>query len=58
MDFAFTPEDEAFRAELRDWLDENLRDFNDASDVDHTKGDARGLLRTMDRRKAWQRRLN
>ena len=54
MDFAFTPEDEAFRVELRDWLDENVRDFNESSE----RSDGHDLLRTMERRKAWQRRLN
>ena len=27
MNFAYTPEDEAFRDELRGWLDENLPKF-------------------------------
>src|ERR671938_53155 len=38
MDFAFSPEDDAFRAELRAWLDEHVR--------------------TMERRRAWQREMN
>ena len=56
MDFSFTPEDEAFRAELRAWLDENLPPFKEQGEI----GDvgAPGLLRTMERRKAWQRKLN
>jgi alkylation response protein AidB-like acyl-CoA dehydrogenase len=63
VDFAFTPEDEAFRAELRQWLDENVRDFNETTELERTKGadtkgDTRDLLRPMDPRKAWQRRLN
>lgn len=54
MDFALTPEDEAFRAELRVWLAENLPDFRD---------DARefvdpGLPRSSARRRAWQKRLS
>ena len=59
MDFAYTPEDEAFRSELREWLDENLREFNEQGEIG-TSGQVEGgsLLRTMDRRKAWQRRLN
>src|SRR6202011_3914047 len=56
MDFSFTPEDEAFRAELRAWLDHNLPDFreNEADLV----GDDQALSKTMSRRKAWQRRMN
>ena len=57
MDFAYTPEDEAFRAELRAWLDANLPDFLDQGEIGEDHGD--GLTtRTMERRQAWQRRLN
>lgn len=76
VDFAYTPEDEAFRDELRAWLDEHLPKFlTEWSDEDlpATDGDdvadggvdgeiapsaVDGLLRSMDRRKAWQRKLN
>jgi alkylation response protein AidB-like acyl-CoA dehydrogenase len=56
MDFAYTAEDEAFRAELRGWLDANLPEFLAAGEI----GDGRqpASLRTMERRRAWQRRLN
>jgi alkylation response protein AidB-like acyl-CoA dehydrogenase len=66
MDFADTPEDEAFRAELRDWLDQHLPKFL-AEWADHDGGDAAdvadgaetgGIMRSMERRRAWQRRLN
>src|SRR5216684_5955953 len=56
MDFAYAPEDEAFRAELVAWLDENLPDFLAQGQIGDS--DEQGLLRTMHRRQAWQRRLN
>jgi alkylation response protein AidB-like acyl-CoA dehydrogenase len=68
VDFAYTAEDEAFRAELRTWLDEHLPKFlaewsdDDQPDAATTLGaggtDLDGLLRSMERRKAWQRTLN
>jgi alkylation response protein AidB-like acyl-CoA dehydrogenase len=58
MDFSFTPEDEAFRAELRDWLDRNLPDFRENEEELTADGDELALSKTMARRKAWQRRLN
>jgi alkylation response protein AidB-like acyl-CoA dehydrogenase len=56
MDFSFTPEDEAFRAELRSWLDEHLPAFKEQGEIG--TGTETGLLRTMERRRAWQRELN
>src|SRR5947199_3789335 len=53
MDFSYTEEDDAFRAELRAWLDENLPEFVGAGEI-HVEG----LSRTMARRRAWQKRLN
>jgi len=65
MDFAYTAEDEAFRTELRDWLDEHLPKFlaewsDDDQNAEDLSGsqDYGGLLRSMERRKAWQRTLN
>ncbi len=65
VDFAYTPEDEAFRTDLRGWLDEHLSKFlAEWSDEDHQSEDTSGshdyggLLRSMERRKAWQRTLN
>jgi alkylation response protein AidB-like acyl-CoA dehydrogenase len=52
MDFADTPEDEAFRAELREWLDTNLKDFEEES-----VGEAEGIAKMYARRQAWQRRM-
>jgi alkylation response protein AidB-like acyl-CoA dehydrogenase len=58
MDFSFTEEDEAFRAELRDWLDRNLPDFRENEEELTAGGDELVLSKTMSRRKAWQRRMN
>jgi alkylation response protein AidB-like acyl-CoA dehydrogenase len=57
MDFAFAPEDEAFRAELRAWLAEHLPPFNARGEIGSHAGET-GMVRTMERRKAWQRTLN
>ncbi|MGI8493547.1 MAG: acyl-CoA dehydrogenase family protein [Acidimicrobiales bacterium] len=56
MDFSYAPEDEEFRAELREWLEANLPDFLDQGEIGPEQGDA--TRRTMQRRQAWQRRLN
>ncbi|MFZ4585075.1 MAG: acyl-CoA dehydrogenase family protein [Acidimicrobiia bacterium] len=71
MDFTFTPEDEAFRAELREWLDLNLPKFLEEWGDDGDAGGAQGGFsagfkskgdknfdRTQERRKSWQRRMN
>ena len=56
MDFSYAPEDEEFRAELRGWLAANLPEFKELGEIGPTQSDA--TLRTMQRRQAWQRRLN
>ena len=56
MDFAYTAEDEAFRAELQSWLDANLPDFADQGEIGEEHADL--TTRTMARRQAWQQRLN
>ena len=56
MDFAYAPEDEEFRAELRDWLDANIPEFRDLGEIGPPTAD--NIMRTMQRRQAWQRRLN
>jgi alkylation response protein AidB-like acyl-CoA dehydrogenase len=56
VDFAYTEEDEEFRAELCGWLEANLSDFNDQGEIGSVQGDL--TARTMERRRAWQRRLN
>ena len=53
MDFAYAPEDDAFRAELREWLAVNLPEFADQGEIQFE-----GLSRAYARRKAWQLRLN
>ncbi len=55
MDFSYTAEDDAFRHDLRTWLDANLPEFQGAGEIGAAQ-DAN--LRTMARRQAWQRRLN
>jgi len=65
MDFAHTADDVAFRDELREWLDENLPKFlaewgeqdATAADPDAQPG-AHGIMGAMERRRAWQRKLN
>lgn len=56
MDFAYEPDDEAFRTELRTWLDANLPDFLELGEIGPAQQDP--TKRTMQRRQAWQRRLN
>jgi alkylation response protein AidB-like acyl-CoA dehydrogenase len=60
VDFADAPEDEAFRDELVTWLDAELPPFLEQWSaeevVDGTGGG--GILSAMERRRAWQRKLN
>jgi alkylation response protein AidB-like acyl-CoA dehydrogenase len=73
MDFAYAAEDEAFRDELVGWLDDNLPKFleewaadnddpdgpDDGDDVDDPAGaGSGGIMQSMERRRAWQRKLN
>ncbi|MGH9050411.1 MAG: acyl-CoA dehydrogenase family protein [Acidimicrobiia bacterium] len=64
MDFAYEPEDRAFRDELRAWLDENLPKFLADWGGDEDPGGGRqggtesGVARTQERRRDWQRRLH
>ena len=64
MDFAYSPEDIAFRDEFRAWLEENLPKFlaDWGGDEDQGGGRAGGtsssVSRSQERRKDWQRRLN
>lgn len=68
MDFAYDADDEAFRSELVDWLDAELPEFleewaeagapeGDGADAGDATG-AAGVLANMERRRAWQRKLN
>ncbi len=65
MDFAYSPEDIAFRDELRAWLDENLPKFladwggdEDLPPGGRAGGTSSSVSRSQERRKDWQRRLN
>lgn len=67
MDFAYTEEDEAFRTELIDWLDDALPKFlaewseddSPEAEADGTGGaGSGGVMSQMERRRAWQRKLN
>jgi len=44
MDLSYTPEEEAFRARVRAWLEKNVP--------------APGSLKTLDDMRAWQRKLH
>ncbi len=50
MDFAYTPEDEAFRSELREWLDKALAAFEEREIPD-----VQGQNKLYAKRKAWQK---
>jgi alkylation response protein AidB-like acyl-CoA dehydrogenase len=56
VDFAYDAEDEAFRAELNEWLDANLPDFMELGEIGLEHSDL--TARTMARRQAWQRQMN
>ena len=63
MDFAHTAEDEAFHSELTTWLDENLDGFlAEWPGVEDARSagafGAAGVMKSMERRRAWQRKLN
>ncbi len=64
MDPAYGAEDESFRRELTDWLDEHLPPFlaewseDDEEPSAGTSAGGRGLLAQMERRRAWQRELD
>jgi alkylation response protein AidB-like acyl-CoA dehydrogenase len=62
VDFAESAEDAAFRHELRTWLDDRLPKFlTEWSDPDGEPAAPRGatgVMRSMERRRAWQRTLN
>ncbi len=67
MDFSYTDEDEAFRRELVEWLDDELPKFlaewsdetSDGTESDDEAGaGSGGVMDQMERRRAWQRKLN
>jgi alkylation response protein AidB-like acyl-CoA dehydrogenase len=60
VDFAYAPEDIAFRDELTSWLDEHLPKFlaDWGGDDDPGGPQSAGIARTQERRRDWQRRLH
>ena len=56
MDFALAPEDEAFRDELRSWLDEHLEPFLASEEL--ADDGAMSPEKLQQRRASWQRVLN
>jgi alkylation response protein AidB-like acyl-CoA dehydrogenase len=61
VDFAYTKEDEAFREELTAWLGDHLIPFlekwSGSDDAEGPSG-AAGVMKSLERRRAWQRKLN
>jgi len=65
MDFSYTAEDEAFRDELKSWLDEHLPTFLEKwsgaegveGEADTAGAGASGVMSAMERRRGWQRKL-
>lgn len=62
MDFYYTAADEAFRDELKTWLDTHLPAFLDewpggVEEAETAGAGASGVMRAMERRRAWQRKL-
>jgi alkylation response protein AidB-like acyl-CoA dehydrogenase len=61
VDFAYTKEDEAFREELTAWLGDHLVPFLEkwpGSDDAEGPSGAAGVMKSLERRRAWQRKLN
>jgi alkylation response protein AidB-like acyl-CoA dehydrogenase len=58
VDFSLSPEDEAFRDELRRWLDEHLPPFLEKEQAGDDEDDQRPNERLQRRRAAWQRVLH
>jgi alkylation response protein AidB-like acyl-CoA dehydrogenase len=62
VDFRYSADDEAFRSELLEWLDKNLPPFLEEwagrGEDDSAGAGSAGVLSSMERRRAWQRKLN
>ncbi len=58
MDFAYSPEDVAFREQLRSWLEKNLPPFLERWAESESLEGSGGIMASMERRRAWQRALN
>ena len=58
MDFALSDEDLSFKTELEAFLDKEMPPFIDAWSDNEDEATARGVMGVMDKRKAWQNKLN
>lgn len=58
MDFAWSPEDIAFKEELEAFLDKEMPPFIDEWSENEDMDASRGVMGVMDKRKAWQHKLN
>jgi alkylation response protein AidB-like acyl-CoA dehydrogenase len=58
MDFAWSPTDLAFEAELRAFLDEHLPPFIAEWEAANREASQHGVMQAMEKRRAWQRVLN
>ena len=58
MDFAGSPADVAFKEELVAFLDKEMPPFIEQWSDNEDTGAARGVMGVMEKRKAWQNKLN
>src|SRR2546423_13931241 len=58
MDFAWSPEDVAFKEELEAFLDKEMPPFIEQWSDNEDMDASRGVMGVMDKRKAWQHKLN
>jgi alkylation response protein AidB-like acyl-CoA dehydrogenase len=58
VDFAWAPEDLAFKEELEAFLEKEMPPFIEAWSVNEDLDASRGVMGVMDKRKAWQNKLN
>ena len=58
MDFAWAPEDLAFKEELEAFLDKEMPPFVEQWSENEDPDASRGVMGVMDKRKAWQHKLN
>ena len=58
MDFAWSPEDLAFKEELEAFLDKEMAPFVEQWSENEDLDASRGVMGVMDKRKAWQNKLN
>ncbi len=58
VDFAWSPEDVAFKEELEAFLDKEMPPFIEQWSDNEDADASRGVMGVMDKRKAWQNKLN